>query len=290
MLWPEKKTEHILTLLYEAVETGNFASPISALFESIGAEGSLVLTDKKRNLHSGFRIGDQKFYEEFLEYYQFKSPYWIGLSKSKERKPNLFARENYLYHGAKEFYYDFLQKYKFDGTLGILIAKGPYADVRLSIQFGKGAIAFAPNYFSQLSTISDHIFRALRLRYLIEQALIDTKALSTHKSLTSSELLKQNSSSNFDLSLLYRTQSSKFLSQSEWKSNPFAGLSPLTEMELKVAMALTNGANEKTVARKLSISINTLQSHRKSIYGKLDIKRRNELIYLVDKFNKRIGG
>lgn len=77
-------------------------------------------------------------------------------------------------------------------------------------------------------------------------------------------------------------------SSSAWKiSDDFAEVYKLTEREREVADLFLQGRSLKKVASLLVISPNTVQSHIKSVYRKLDIHSKDELIDLVEKWYDR---
>ena len=51
----------------------------------------------------------------------------------------------------------------------------------------------------------------------------------------------------------------------------------LTEAERKVAYLIANGHTNKSTAKSLGISINTVGTHLRSIYAKLDVQSRVQL-------------
>lgn len=53
---------------------------------------------------------------------------------------------------------------------------------------------------------------------------------------------------------------------------------PLSEREYEVVVALCNGSSNKEISESLYISMNTVKSHLKNIFIKLDIRTRSELI------------
>ncbi|WP_426415280.1 helix-turn-helix transcriptional regulator [Aestuariirhabdus sp. LZHN29] len=68
-------------------------------------------------------------------------------------------------------------------------------------------------------------------------------------------------------------------SQVEAAFNNF-GLSVLTEREREVVHLLLRGHSSKSAAQKLGISPDTVQMHRKNLYGKLDLSSQSELFSL----------
>lgn len=58
------------------------------------------------------------------------------------------------------------------------------------------------------------------------------------------------------------------------------GASMLTDREREVAHLLLKGHSSKSAAQKLGISPDTVQMHRKNMYGKLDISSQSELFSL----------
>jgi LuxR family maltose regulon positive regulatory protein len=55
-------------------------------------------------------------------------------------------------------------------------------------------------------------------------------------------------------------------------------IEPLSERELQVLRLLSTGLSSTDIAEELSISVNTVRSHVRSIYGKLDVHSRYEAV------------
>mgnify|MGYP002382003261 CR=1 FL=1 len=55
-------------------------------------------------------------------------------------------------------------------------------------------------------------------------------------------------------------------------------IDPLTARELEVLRLLAEGLSNKEIAAALSISENTVESHLRSVYGKLDVRSRTEAL------------
>jgi LuxR family maltose regulon positive regulatory protein len=53
---------------------------------------------------------------------------------------------------------------------------------------------------------------------------------------------------------------------------------PLSERELKVLRLLTTHLSSSDIAQELTISVNTVRTHIKSIYSKLNAHSRNEAV------------
>jgi DNA-binding NarL/FixJ family response regulator len=58
----------------------------------------------------------------------------------------------------------------------------------------------------------------------------------------------------------------------------FERLKQLTEREIEVLKCLTKGYTNKRIADELNISILTVQTHRKNMYSKLNLRGVNELV------------
>jgi LuxR family maltose regulon positive regulatory protein len=56
---------------------------------------------------------------------------------------------------------------------------------------------------------------------------------------------------------------------------------PLSDRELDVLRLMAEGLKYKEVADRLCISLNTVRSHTKSIYGKLNVRNRTQAIEKV---------
>ncbi|SOE22035.1 DNA-binding response regulator, NarL/FixJ family, contains REC and HTH domains [Spirosomataceae bacterium TFI 002] len=62
--------------------------------------------------------------------------------------------------------------------------------------------------------------------------------------------------------------------------NPLLDTKSLSVQELKIAKALTRGLSGPDIAKSFFISINTVNTHRRRIYGKLGINSLQELVTL----------
>lgn len=60
---------------------------------------------------------------------------------------------------------------------------------------------------------------------------------------------------------------------------------PLSKAELKVANCLKQGMSNKAIAEKLFVSVNTVKSHLKSIYAKLNVTSRTQAIGRLNELN-----
>lgn len=74
----------------------------------------------------------------------------------------------------------------------------------------------------------------------------------------------------------------KYISREHRKNQTFKDnfelLNVLTEREVEVLKQLTKGFTNKRIATELNISINTVQTHRKNLYSKLQLRGVNELV------------
>jgi DNA-binding NarL/FixJ family response regulator len=52
----------------------------------------------------------------------------------------------------------------------------------------------------------------------------------------------------------------------------------LSEREAEVLALMSKGYSEKEISEKMSVSLNTIKSHRKHIYGKLHVRSRTEML------------
>ncbi|UCC76198.1 MAG: response regulator transcription factor, partial [Anaerolineales bacterium] len=59
---------------------------------------------------------------------------------------------------------------------------------------------------------------------------------------------------------------------------PSSLVEPLTERELQVLRLLTTRLSSTEIAEQLFLSPNTVRSHMKSIYGKLDVHSRADAV------------
>lgn len=69
----------------------------------------------------------------------------------------------------------------------------------------------------------------------------------------------------------------------EERENSITPVEPLTNREIAVLRVVAQGYRNGEIAQKLSISIKTVETHLTSIYGKLGVQSRAELIALAQK-------
>jgi len=62
---------------------------------------------------------------------------------------------------------------------------------------------------------------------------------------------------------------------------PVALIEPLTSRELDVLSLMAEGLKYKEIAERLFISLNTVRSHVKAIYGKLHVNNRTQAVELA---------
>lgn len=62
---------------------------------------------------------------------------------------------------------------------------------------------------------------------------------------------------------------------------------PLSERELEVLAELSNGLSNKAISEKLFVSVNTVKTHIKNIYSKLDVSNRTQAAKLVKEYERR---
>jgi LuxR family maltose regulon positive regulatory protein len=58
-------------------------------------------------------------------------------------------------------------------------------------------------------------------------------------------------------------------------------IEPLTDRELDVLRLMARGLKYKEIATQLFISLNTVRSHVKAIYGKLDTNNRTQALEMA---------
>ena len=65
----------------------------------------------------------------------------------------------------------------------------------------------------------------------------------------------------------------------------------LTKRELEIALLVAEGLSNREIARKLVISDKTVENHLTTIYDKLHVKSRAQLICLImqDRYMRRDG-
>jgi DNA-binding CsgD family transcriptional regulator len=64
--------------------------------------------------------------------------------------------------------------------------------------------------------------------------------------------------------------------------------SSCTSREMEVLIQLSQGRSPETIAQRLNISLNTVRTHTRSIYGKLDIHSHQELVAIVEAERKSL--
>ena len=65
--------------------------------------------------------------------------------------------------------------------------------------------------------------------------------------------------------------------------NNFFAVNDLSKREEEVSRLLIKGETNSDIGQKLFISVNTVKSHIKSIYKKLNVSNRIQLIHLIQK-------
>jgi DNA-binding CsgD family transcriptional regulator len=65
-------------------------------------------------------------------------------------------------------------------------------------------------------------------------------------------------------------------------SRPTSGWEALTETEMRVARLISNGHTNKSAAAQLNVSVNTVGTHLRSIFAKLEVRSRVQLTNLVN--------
>jgi LuxR family maltose regulon positive regulatory protein len=55
-------------------------------------------------------------------------------------------------------------------------------------------------------------------------------------------------------------------------------IEPLTDRELDVLEELTKGLTNREIAERLMVSLNTVKTHTKNIYAKLEVRNRTEAV------------
>ncbi|MCD6397724.1 MAG: response regulator transcription factor [Spirochaetaceae bacterium] len=65
----------------------------------------------------------------------------------------------------------------------------------------------------------------------------------------------------------------------------FFRLNNLSEREEEVSRLLIKGETNSDIGEKLFISVNTVKSHIKNIYKKLEVSNRIQLIHLIQENN-----
>lgn len=55
-------------------------------------------------------------------------------------------------------------------------------------------------------------------------------------------------------------------------------ITPFTDTEFKIIQLLWEGLSNQAIANKLFVSVNTVKTHIKNIYDKMDVNSRNELL------------
>ena len=66
---------------------------------------------------------------------------------------------------------------------------------------------------------------------------------------------------------------------------PFAMIEPLSLQEERILNLLVSGFSYQEIAQELWISINTVKTHVKSVYRKLNVSRRREARDVVRRLN-----
>lgn len=62
-------------------------------------------------------------------------------------------------------------------------------------------------------------------------------------------------------------------------------VNPLTERELEVLQLVCDGLTNQQIADKIFVSVNTIKTHNKNIFEKLDVKNRTQAVVMVSSFD-----
>ncbi len=73
--------------------------------------------------------------------------------------------------------------------------------------------------------------------------------------------------------------------EQEFGNDKFKGIVQLTKREKEIIKLLSEGYSSKDISSKLSISINTVQTHRKNLFKKLNTSKVSELIKIANDYN-----
>jgi LuxR family maltose regulon positive regulatory protein len=87
--------------------------------------------------------------------------------------------------------------------------------------------------------------------------------------------IQEESIANFSRTLLY-AQAQRTRRENAPSSGSMGGIEPLSEQEQRVLHLLGGGLTNPEIARELVISLNTVKTHVKSIYRKLNVSSRRE--------------
>lgn len=101
--------------------------------------------------------------------------------------------------------------------------------------------------------------------FLDKNTSIEELEFAIHEVLSGQSYINQKEDLSFEL---------------ENSPDKFDRINSLTKRELDVINLVVKGHTNQTIASNLFLSIQTVQSHRKNIYRKLDIHSATELIYL----------
>ncbi|NEB80167.1 helix-turn-helix transcriptional regulator, partial [Streptomyces sp. SID14478] len=70
---------------------------------------------------------------------------------------------------------------------------------------------------------------------------------------------------------------------------PPGGLGELTPQQLRIARCVAEGATNREVARRLSVSPRTVDHHLRNVFARLGVRSRTELARLVDRAERAVA-
>lgn len=77
------------------------------------------------------------------------------------------------------------------------------------------------------------------------------------------------------------------VTEDELRGNPvYRAKYKLTDREIDAAVLLLAGYNAADIAKILTISVNTVKTHLKNLYAKMDVHNRRELVELLNEIEK----
>lgn len=178
----------------------------------------------------------------------------------------------------------------------VLVFGCGYGAYQLSIAFGRifGAQSLGA-LFETVGSSFGYMFMALAMLFCAFVIFSEREFYRLFESVelkakTLDELLAEESSDNDGST--NKTESDLAAKKSRFSSviENLSDLHRLSPRETEVLRYLAMGYNSSAVANKLNISWNTVRTHIRNVYGKLDVHSQQDLIALVDKTVKEDDG